>query len=73
MSLMLCFVCKNIFEKLEKGRGHIFWGEDKVEICSTIMAFSGPRLGQDPTRGLPLLDILIDVGLRVIFYCMDSL
>ena len=65
---------QTLSRNLEKDGGrHLLWGENKVEICSTKMAFSAPPSWKDLGGGLLLLDILVEVGMRVIFYYMSFL
>ena len=51
----------------KKAKVFTFWGE---RIPRWLFL---PPSWKDLARGLPLLDMLIDVGGRVIIYCVDSL
>ena len=71
-------------EMWTKASLYLFWGENKVEICSMKVAFRPPlwkdidfrcvnAISKVATRGLLLLDTSVDVGMIVVFSCMSSL
>ena len=68
---MLCFASNNNFEKFRKRRSSLFGEENKVEICSTKMVFSGHVL-KGPCMRVSTTRHVNWCGQEGIIYCMDS-
>ena len=71
VSLMLCFASNNNFEKFGKRqRSSPFWGTNKVEICSTKLAFSALVLKDYVCMRVFATNMLVHEGMTVMFSCM---